>query len=252
LRVLTGDNAGIAGFIVTGNSPKRVILRAIGPSMTVKGQPVPGRLDDPTLELRDESGKVIDFNDNWTDSPQRVEITLSGLAPSDEHESAISHQLAPGKYTAIIRGKNASTGIGLVEAYDRESTGNSKLANISTRGFVDVGDNVMIGGFIVGNNQPTTKVIVRAIGPSLAGQNVPGPLQDPVLDLHDGNGTLLATNDNWQDDPGAAEIRTDQLAPGDSRESATLQTLVRGNYTAIVRGLNNTIGVALIEVYNVQ
>jgi hypothetical protein len=251
LRVLTGDNAGIAGFIVTGDSPKRVILRAIGPSMTVNGEPVPGRLDDPTLELRDESGTVIDFNDNWTDSPQRVEITLSGLAPSDERESAISHQLAPGKYTAIIRGKNDITGIGLVEAYDRESTGNSKLANISTRGLVDVGDNVMIGGFIVGNNQPTTKVIVRAIGPSLAGQNVPGPLQDPVLDLHDGNGTLLASNDNWQDDPGAAEIRTDQLAPGDPRESATLQTLTRGNYTAIIRGVNNTTGVALVEVYNV-
>lgn len=220
--------------------------------MTVNGQPVSGRLADPTLELRDATGLLIDFNDNWTDSPQSVEITLSGLAPSDPHESAISQQLSPGKYTAIIRGKNDTTGIGLVEVYDRESTGTSKLANISTRGVVETGDNVMIGGFIIGNNQPATKVVVRAIGPSLAAQSVPNPLQDPMLELHDRNGNVVATNDNWQTDPGAAEIQSDQLAPGDPHESATLQTLQPGNYTAVVRGVNNTTGIGLVEIYNVQ
>jgi hypothetical protein len=250
--VLTGDNAGIGGFIVRGNSPKRVILRAIGPSMTGNDQPVAGRLDDPTLELRDESGTQIDFNDNWTDSPQRVEIAVSGLAPSDNRESALSDQLAPGNYTAIIRGKNDTTGIGLAEVYDREASSDSKLANISTRGVVETGDNVMIGGFIVGNNQPATKVVVRALGPSLAAQKVPNSLQDPSLELHDANGGTFATNDNWQTDPGAQEIQNDHLAPGDPRESATLQTLQPGNYTAIVRGVNNTSGVGLVEIYNVN
>jgi hypothetical protein len=251
LRVLTGDNAGIGGFIITGTDPIRVILRAIGPSMNVNGNPVPGRLDDPTLELHDDSGTLIDFNDNWKDSPQRVEIALSGLAPTDDREAAISRSLAPGKYTGIIRGKNDTTGIGLVEVFDRDSSANSKLANISTRGFVDVGDNVMIGGFIVGSQQASTAVVLRAMGPSLTGKGVPGALQDPTLEVHDANGTVFARNDNWQDDPRAVEIQRDQLAPDDPRESATLQTLAPGNYTAIVRGMNQSTGVALVEIYNV-
>jgi hypothetical protein len=251
LRVLTADNAGIGGFIITGTDPIRVILRAIGPSMTVDGTPLPGRLNDPTLELHDDSG-LIDFNDNWKDSPQRVEIALSGLAPTDDRESAIARTLAPGKYTGIIRGKNGTTGIGLVEVYDRDSRGNSKLANISTRGFVDIDDNVMIGGFIVGNHRGNTTVVVRAIGPSLTSKGVPGAIQDPILEMYNSNGTLLAKNDSWQNDPRAAEIQKEQLAPADPRESATLQALAPGNYTAIVRGANNTTGAALVEVYNVR
>lgn len=249
-RVQTNDRVLIGGFIVNGNDPKKVILRAIGPSLQVNGTPVPGRLDDPTLELHDESGALIDFNDNWKDSPQRAEIESSTLAPSDDRESAIARTLTPGKYTAIVRGKGNSAGIGLVEAYDRDSAANSQLANISTRGVVETGDNVMIGGFIVGNHDGPTNVVVRAIGPSLIGRGVPGSLDDPTLELHDGNGAIFAINDDWREDPGASEIRREQLAPSDERESATLQTLAPGRYTAIVRGKSDTIGVALVEAYN--
>jgi hypothetical protein len=251
LRVQTGDNVLIGGFIVTGSDPKKVLLRAIAPSLRVNGTPVPGRLADPTLELHDESGAQIDFNDNWKDSPQRTEIESSTLAPSDDRESAIARTLVPGRYTAIVRGKGSDTGIALVEAYDRDAGAKSQMANISTRGFVETGDNVMIGGFIVGNQSAPTRVVVRAIGPSLTGKGVPGSLEDPILELHDGNGVIFAINDNWRDDSGATEIQSKQLAPTDERESATLQRLAPGNYTAIVRGVKNATGVALVEVYNV-
>jgi hypothetical protein len=250
-RVQGGDNVLIGGFIVTGSDPKKVILRAIAPSLRTNGAPVPGRLADPTLELHDESGAQIDFNDNWKDSPQRAEIESSPLAPGDDRESAMARTLAPGKYTAIIRGKGSDTGIALVEVYDRDGASNSQMANISTRGFVETGDNIMIGGFIVGNQNAPTKIVARAIGPSLTGKRVPGALEDPLLELHDGNGALFAINDNWRDDPGATEIQSKGLAPGDERESATLQTLAPGNYTAIVRGVKNATGLALAEVYNV-
>lgn len=251
-NVQTNDRVLIGGFIVNGNHPKKVFLRAIGPSIQVNHTPVPGRLDDPMLELHDESGAQIDFNDNWKDSPQRTEIGSSTLAPSDDRESAILRTLAPGKYTAIVRGKGNSTGIALVEAYDRDAAANSQMVNISTRGFVETNDKVMIGGFIVGNQSAPTKVVVRAIGPSLTGKGVPGALEDPILELHDGNGVTFAINDNWRDDPGATEVQSKQLAPSDERESATLQTLPPGNYTAIVRGVRNTTGLALVEVYNLQ
>ena len=250
-RVQGGDNVLIGGFIVTGNDPEKVILRAIGPSLAANGAPVPGRLADPTLELHDESGAQIDFNDNWKDSPKRAEIESSTLAPTDDREAVIVRTLVPGRYTAIVRGKGNDTGIAVVEAYDRDGASNSQMANISTRGFVETGDNVMIGGFIIGNQSAPTKIVVRAIGPSLTGKGVPGALEDPLLELHDGNGAIFAINDNWRDDPGATEIQSKQLAPTDEREAATLQTLAPGNYTAIVRGGKNTTGVGLVEVYNV-
>jgi hypothetical protein len=250
-RVQTGDNVLIGGFIVTGNDPKTVIVRAIAPSLRVNNTPVPGRLADPTLELHDESGAQVDFNDNWKDSPQRAEIESSTLAPGDDREAVIVRTLAPGRYTAIVRGKGSDTGIALVEVYDRDGAAKSQMANISTRGFVETGDNVMIGGFIVGNQNAPTKIVVRAIGPSLTGKGVPGALEDPLLELHDGNGAIFAINDNWRDDPGATEIQSKRLAPTDERESATLQTIAPGNYTAIVRGVKNVTGVALVEVYNV-
>jgi hypothetical protein len=247
LQVQTGDNVLIGGFIVTGNDPKTVVARAIGPSLNVRGEPVAGRLDDPTLELHAKDGSLIEANDNWKDSPRRTEIEGSGIAPSDDRESVIMQTLEPGFYTAIVRGKDDSTGIGLVEVYDRDVAATSQMANLSTRGFVQTDDNVMIGGFIAGNRNGNTKVLVRAIGPSLP---VSGALADPTLDLFDANGAVLATNDNWKDTQ-QAEIESTGIPPSADQESAMLSSLVPGNYTAIVRGKDQTTGVALVEIYNI-
>ncbi|PYL85386.1 MAG: hypothetical protein DMF17_08700, partial [Verrucomicrobia bacterium] len=263
LAVGTGDNVLIGGIIIQGNAPKKVIIRAIGPELTQYG--VPGALQDPTLELHDGSGALIGQNDNWgttilggvITSDQVAEIQASGLAPGDSHESAIIATLQPGNYTAIIRGEpDGTTGVALVEVYDLgtaslDVSSNAQLGNISTRGLVQTGDNVMIGGFIVRGDMPAT-VIVRAIGPSLTAYGVPGALQDPTLELHDGTGAVIGSNDNWRDDPGAAQIQADNLAPSDPRESATIVTLAPGNYTAIVRGTNDTTGVALVEAFVLQ
>jgi hypothetical protein len=253
LLVQTGDNVGIGGFIINGTDPKKVILRAIGPSLTAHG--VPGALRDPTLELHDHTGAIIAFNDNWRDTQQSV-IQATGLAPVDIRESAIVQTLAPAAYTAIVRGSGGTSGVALIEAYDLDPSGNSKLANISTRGFVGTGDDVMIGGFIVGgglgvNGAGSEEVVVRGIGPSLTRAGVPNALQDPTLELHDGNGALIASNDNWRATQ-QSEIQATGLAPSDDRESAILATLVQGNYTVILRGKNNTTGVGLVEVYKVQ
>jgi PKD domain-containing protein len=242
LNVQTGDNILIGGFIVVGSDPKKVGLRAVGPSTKV-----PGSLDDPTLELRDASGALVTGNDNWVDSPQRSEIESSGLMPGDSREPAIIWTLDPGTYTAVMRGKNNSTGIGVIEAYDLNAANNSRLANLSTRGLVETGDNILIGGFITGNHLGNINVLIRATGPSLAGK-VPTPLADPILELHDSNGTTVAVNDNWQDDQ-PTEIQKTGLAPNDAKESAILASLQVGSHTAIVRGVNGT-GNALLEVYN--
>jgi hypothetical protein len=248
LRVLTGDNALIGGFIITGSDPKKVIVRGIGPSLT--SQNVPGALADPVLELHDHTGALIASNDNWKDT-QQSEIEASTIAPSNDLESAIVMTLDPAGYTAILRGKNNGTGIGLVEVYDLASGANSKLANISTRGFVDTGDNAMIGGFIVGaGGGGSANVIVRAIGPSLTAAGVSGALQDPTLELHNGNGTVIGFDDNWKDVQ-QAEIAASSIPPTDDHESAIAATLRPGPYTAIVRGKNDTTGVGLVEVYNV-
>ena len=245
LRVQSGDNVLIGGFIVVGPDQKRVIVRGIGPSLSAVG--ISDRLADPTLELRGGDGALISSNDNWK-SDQQAEIEATRLPPTNDLESAIVATLpADGAaYTAILRGKNNSTGIGLVEAYDLDAAANSKLANISTRGFVDTGDNVLIGGFILGAG--SSQVVVRAIGPSLTSLGVAGALQDPTLDLYDRNGVLLQSNDNWRSDQ-EAEIVGTTLAPSNDLESATVSTLASGAYTAIVRGRNATVGVALVEVY---
>ena len=250
-RVQTDDKVLIGGFIVTGDDPKEVILRAIGPSMRINGQPVAGRMADPTLELRDENGVVITSNDNWKQSPQRAQIQASGIAPKNDKESAIVRTLAPGSYTVVLRGKNNSTGIAVVEAYDRGLSVQSVMANISSRSFVDTGDNVMIGGFIAGNHPGSTKVLVRAIGPSLEGE-VPDPLNDPTLELYDANGEKIGGNDNWKNSADRAEITATGIAPSHDRESAIIRTLVPAPYTAIVRGKNNTAGVGVVEIYNIR
>ncbi len=244
LSVQTGDNVLIAGFIITGEKPREVIVRAIGPSL---GSTVADALVDPILELHDSTGLSIAANDNWKEAQQAV-IEATGLAPTDDLESAIVATLAPGSYTAVVRGANDSTGIGLAEVYDLNQATPSKLANISTRGFVDTGENVLIGGFIVRPGGGTdTSVIVRAIGPSL-GSVVENALADPTLELHDSSGAVVAANDNWKEAQ-QAEINATGLAPTDDAESAIVALLPPGPYTAVVRGKDDTAGVALVELY---
>ena len=255
MRVGTGDNALIGGFIVTGNpsstssgpsgASKKVIIRAIGPSLA----PLPGRLTDPTLELRDSAGGLIFSNDNWRDSPQVQVIIDSTIPPSDDHEAAIVATLSPGSYTTVMGGAGNTTGIGVVEVYDLATDVSAKLANISSRGFVETGDNVMIGGFIAGNQ--AMHVMVRAIGPSLAQSGLANALADPTLTLHNAQGVIIAFNNDWRDTEQVA-IEGTGIPPIDNKESAILATLAPGPYTAIVRGLNDTTGVGLVEVYNLQ
>jgi hypothetical protein len=247
--VQTGDNVMVGGFIVEGAQPKRVIIRAIGPELAQYG--VPNPLFNPTLELHDGTGALIASNDNWQTtiiggiitSDQRAEIRASGHAPTDGRESAIIAELPAGNYTAIVRGVNDTMGVALVEAYDLSPDSNSTLGNISTRSFVQTGDNVMIGGFIVQGTQPK-RVIMRAIGPELSQFGVPTPLSDPTLELHDSTGALIASNDNWRHTIVGGIITGDQVrdirnsghAPTDGRESAIIAELPPGNYNAIVRG----------------
>jgi hypothetical protein len=252
LRVQTDDNVMIGGFIIDGSEPKKVILRGIGPSLTKNGAPYPGRLMDPVLELHSPSAATV-INDDWK-ATQQSEIEATGIPPSDDHESAIVATLDPGTtYTAVLRGKGNSTGVGVVEVYDIGLAASSRLANLSTRGFVESGDNVLIGGFQAGpNTAAVSRVVVRAIGPSLAQSSVPQPLQDPTLELHDGSGTLIASNDDWQTDQ-QTEIEATGLQPQDSRESAIVVTNFEpGPYTAIVRGKGGATGVALVEIYDAQ
>jgi hypothetical protein len=242
LQVETGENVLIGGIIVVGDVSKRVIIRALGPSLGAAG--VAGALNDPTLELF-EGNTLLAANDNWKNDGE-TEIAETGVQPTDDREAAIVRTLEPGSYTAVLRGKGDTTGVGLVEAYDLDQRPNSKLANISTRGFVGSGDNVLIGGFIVG---PTTKVVVRAIGPSLGDAGVAGALQDPALDLVNANGEVVRTNDNWKGTQ-RAELEAIGIQPSDDRESALIATLTAGNYTAVVRGVGGNTGVGLVEVYN--
>jgi hypothetical protein len=256
LRVQTGDNVLIGGFIITGTDPKKVMVRGIGPSLASF---FPDFLADPTLELY-QGNTLLATNDNWKTKPdgssQQAEIEATTIPPTNDLESALLRTLPAGSagYTAIVRGKNNTTGMGVVETYDLDTTVNSKLANISTRGLVETGNNVLIGGLIPGNGG--TKVIVRAIGPSLTNAGVTNPLQDPTLELHDGNGGTIRSNDNWKirEDGSSqqAEIEATTIPPTNDLESALVANLQPGNYTAVVRGKNNTIGIAVVEVYNIQ
>lgn len=239
--VQTGDEVLIGGFIISGTQPKQVIVRGIGPSISL-----PGVLADPMLELHDSSGAIIATNDNWR-TDQEQEILASGLAPTNDNESAILMTLDPGAYTAIVSGANGGTGIALVEVYDLDQTVDSKLGNISTRGIVQTQDNVLIGGFIVLGQDPIS-VLVRALGPSLP---LDGSLADPTLELHDANGALLFSNDNWKSDQEAA-ITATGIAPTNDLESAILMTLAPSSYTAIVRGAGNATGIALFEAYALE
>ncbi len=244
LSVGTGENVLIGGFIITGTGDKNVIVRAIGPSLGTDG--LVGALSDTVLELHDQTGAIIAMNDDWK-STQQGAIEDTTVPPSSEKESAIVRRLTPGSYTAVVRGKNNATGLALVEAYGLDGT--AKLANISTRGLVQTGNNVMIGGFIVLDNGNPANIIVRALGPSLGG--VSNSLADPTLEIVDQNGATVASNDDWKSTQEDDIIAT-TVPPTKDKESAVVQMLPAGGYTAIVRGKNNTTGVALVEAYNLQ
>jgi phospholipase/lecithinase/hemolysin len=241
------DSVAIAGFVISGTNAKRIAVRALGPSLSAYG--IQGPLPDPTLTLYDSVGRVITTNDNWRNT-QQAEIQATGLAPHNIFESAIVRTLAPGAYTAVLRGKNGVTGVGLAEVYDLSSATASLMVNLSTRGFVGTGESVLIAGFAVGAGDKPI-VALRAVGPSLTSFGVAGALQDPVLELHNVNGVLIATNDNWKSTQESAVAATG-FAPSDVRESAIVKSLAPGNYTAIVRGKANTTGVALVEVNRIQ
>jgi uncharacterized protein GlcG (DUF336 family) len=243
-----GDNRLIGGFIVTGTVSKKVIVRAIGPSLSDSG--LSSALADPILELHDSSGALIATNDNWGDT-QELEVNATGIAPPNELESAIIRNLAPGAYTAVVTGKDGGTGTALVEVYDLSPSADSTLANISTRGAVGPQSDVMIGGFIVNGTTGSTRVLVRTAGPSLVAAGVPDAMPDPTLELRDLNGTLIASNDNWREGP-ELEIEESKLAPSNDLESAIITTLPSGPYTAIIHEHNGASGIGLFEVYNLQ
>lgn len=247
VSVGTDEQVAIAGFIISGDVPKKVLIRGIGPSLAASG--VPNPLANPTLTLFDEPGNALSMNDNWRDSPQAMEIMNTGLAPHNDSESAVLISLVPGQYTAILAGRDATIGNGLIEVYDLEAGTTSTLGNVSTRGFVGTGDDVLIGGIIIGNGE-NPMVVVRAIGPSLASSGVSQPLLDPTLELYDANGDLLASNDDWKVGQPEAVTAT-QFDPVDDREAVLAAFPAPGNYTAVVRGKDDTTGVALVEAYRV-
>jgi hypothetical protein len=255
LPVGTNQSVLIGGFIIQGPSPKRLVIRGVGPSLNGV---VTGALQDPLLELHNASGALIAGNDNWRStqiggvitSDQSIEISATGIAPLSEAEPAMVAVLDPGAYTAVVRGVNNATGIALVEVYDLDAVAASTLGNISTRGFIQTGNDVMIGGFILQGGTGPTQVLLRAVGPSLAAFGIANPLNDPILELHDGNGATIATNDDWKSSADSATIQSLGFGPSNDAEAAIYQTgLARGPYTAIVRGKNNGAGVGVVEVY---
>lgn len=247
MMVETGDNVLIGGFIVYGTGQKNIAVRAIGPSL-----PIAGALSDPVLELHDATGAIVASNDNWRTSQENA-LIAAGLAPANDLDSALITTLSPGSYTAVVRGANNATGLALVEVYDLDTgTPTARLGNISTRGHVLTGDNVMIGGFII-RGDLSKRTIVRVKGPTLSLNGVPltGRIMDPMVELHDGNGALMAQNDNWRSTQ-EAEIAASTVAPTDDREAAIVATLAPGNYTAVVRGAGDTTGIALVEMYDLD
>jgi cytochrome c peroxidase len=249
LEVGAGDNVMIGGFIVKGNSSKSVLIRGLGPSLSNLG--LAGVLLDPVLELRGADGAVLFQNDNWKDNQQpQIEGTI--FQPTDDREPVIVASLPPAAYTAILTGKNQTTGIGLIEIYDRDQAADSELQNISTRGFVGAQSNVLIGGFILGGNH-NARVVVRGLGPSLSQFGLTNLLADPTLELHDANGAILIANDNWADDSAAANfLSANGLALADPQESAIFAAMPAGQFTAILAGKNGGTGIGTIEVYNLR
>jgi len=249
MLVLTNNQVGIGGFIITGKEPKLLLVRAIGPSLSDFG--VPNPLADPIIELHGPS-ELAGYNNNWRDV-QECEIRATGLAPTNDLEPAILWLADPGNYTAVVRGVNGGTGTALVEVYDLSQNAATKLGNISTRAFVSTGSDIMIAGFILGGNTEDTNLILRGVGPSLSDFGVPNALADPTLELRDDNGALLRANDNWMDDPTQAAIITAAgLMLPNNLESGIAATLSPGQYTALLAGVNGGTGNGLVEVYDLR
>lgn len=240
----------ICGFIITGDEPKSVMVRGLGPTLTKAG--VANPLADPVLELFNSARELVLSNDNWKDS-QRPAIEATTIPPENDAEAAIVASLQPGAYTAVMRGKDGGVGVGLVEAYDVSQRARAKLANISTRGFVQTGQDVMIGGFILGGGGEgqLRRVVLRAIGPSLAQAGIANALPDPTLQLFNGSGTMISSNDDWKSDQ-RAELEETGIPPSDDREAAILATLPDGLYTAVVRDRSGGTGVGLVELYAIE
>ena len=248
MRVQTGDNVGIGGFIIMGTASKPVLIRAIGPSLAGFG--VPNVLADPELELHGPGAFATITNDDWKHT-QWTEIQATGIPPTADLESAIVVTLAPGAYTAIVKGTGNTSGVALVEVYDLSQEVNSKMANLSTRAFVDTGNNIVIAGFLLSDSTTSDNVIVRGIGPSLTALGVTDALANPTLELRDSNGAVLVSNNDWQDNPAqAAEISAAGLAPASPLESGIAATLPPGLYTALLSGMNNSTGIGVVEVYD--
>jgi hypothetical protein len=250
MRVQTGDNVGIGGFIIAGTAPKQVLLRAMGPSLAQLG--LPDVLANPMLELHGPGTFATIVNDNWRDDPvQEALIVATGIQPTNNLEAAIVATLSPGAYTAIVKGNGNSSGVGLIEVYDLNPAGSSKLANISTRAFVSTGDNIVIAGFTLGSNTGDDRVVVRGLGPSLTALGVPNALANPTLELRNANGALMLANNDWQDNAAqAAELTAAGLAPTHPLESGIALTLPPGPYTALLAGLGSSSGIGVVEVYD--
>jgi hypothetical protein len=246
--VSNDDDTLIGGFIIPGTQAKLVALRVLGPSLTGSG--VAGVVANPLLMLFDASGTMIAMNDDWASDPAAAQLSAEGLAPSNAFEAATQQLLAPGAYTVVARSKDGVSGLGLVEAYDLSPSASSKLSNLSTRGFVCSGDDVLIGGFIVGDVANAT-IILRGLGPSLP-SSVGTTVSDPILTVYDSNGVVIGGNDDWQDDVNMVDIENNGLAPLDSMESATILHPPAGNYTAIVSGANGSTGVGQVEIYDLD
>jgi hypothetical protein len=250
LDVGTGNNVMIAGFIVSGTQSKTVIVRVLGPTLGSFG--VTNVLNDPMVELHDSSGAIVATNDDWQSGSQVSQISGSGYAPNNSKEAALIAALPAGSYTAVVRGYNDSVGVALVEVYEL-GTSATRLSNISTRGQVGTNQNVLIGGLII-NGSGSKNLIVRALGPSLSSPpfSLTGTLSNPILELHDSSGNLLASNDDWRSGSQAAAISASGYQPPNPADSAIIATLSSGNYTAIVRGVNSGTGVAVVDAYELD
>ena len=246
----TNDELMIGGFIITGDAPKKVVIRAMGPVLEKSG--LTNFLADPMLELRNSNDVLLQDNDNWRDD-QESEIEGTDFEPEDERESVIVTTLNPGAYTALVTGKDGTTGLGLVEIYDVAAAESAQLGNISTRGFVRTGDGVMIGGFILGNNTAEAEIAVRGRGPSLSQSGLDPVLADPMLELRNANGELVVENDDWDSDPAsAAKLTANGLAPMAPKEAGIFTTLPPGVFTAILFGKDEGSGIGLVEVYDIR
>ena len=246
LQTGAGNDVLIGGFIIGGQTKKRILVRGLGPSLKINGAPIPGTLADPVIALHRSDGALAAANNDWHDT-QAAEIQSTGLAPADDREAAIVASLDPGAYSVVLSGQNNGTGIGLVEAYDIDQTSPARLLNLSARGRVETQNNVMIGGVIL-TGTDYARVIFRGLGPSIP---VAGRLSDPVLELHDGNGILIRSNDDWKESQ-SAEIQASGLAPADDREAAIIANFPPGPYTAVLRGQNESSGIGLVEAYKLN